>query len=127
VLVSHDMRLISQVAKDVWECKDGVRVAASCRCLPPPPLPPPLFTRRRGGALTSLSLPCCVSQSITRFHGGIAEYKAKLKDDILRQEREFERSQAMSSEVKTKVAVAATPAVSAGKAKGAEGKARRGK
>ena len=28
LLVSHDMRLISQVAKEIWQCKDRVSLAA---------------------------------------------------------------------------------------------------
>ncbi len=89
VLVSHDMRLISQVAKEVWECKDRVRAAVS--------------SRHVAASGASTSWPVCV-QTITRFEGTIAEYKAKLKEEISASEREFERANAMSSEVKTKAA-----------------------
>jgi H+/gluconate symporter-like permease len=105
VLVSHDMRLISQVAKEVWECKDRVRALGLLDALHPltlfsPPSPSPVTAVPGLGfsvpaALAHPVFLCvCASllrgQAITKFEGDIVAYKQKLKDMLERSEKAFE-------------------------------------
>lgn len=71
MLVSHDMRLISQVAREIYEVEDQVR--------------PLRATQLRVWVLLVLT-PCspspnpsCVCQTIKRFKGDIMAYKNKLR------------------------------------------------
>lgn len=73
MLVSHDMRLIQQVAKEVWECKDGVSPSPRCIVHRSPHY-------------------CILPQVIKRLPGSIQDYKLHLKEIMDRQMHKFEEA-----------------------------------